>query len=213
MSRGGWILFGLAIALGVALGYAVQLITQAAVNELTLGVQMLAGESDLQIRGPRNGFDEMLFPGIARLPEVAIASPVVEVDAKLAERSDALRIVGVDVFRAGPIQPGLVADTGNRLDLLRSDTLWLSPAAARWLDVSVGDTLNVQVGLRAVPLRIAGLNSAAAQQRFAVMDIAGTQANFDRVGRITRIDVHGLRKYLGPCFEIVSALLTLRAVS
>ena len=179
----------LAIALGVALGYAVQLITQAAVNELTLGVQMLAGESDLQIRGPRNGFDEMLFPGIARLPEVAIASPVVEVDAKLAERSDALRIVGVDVFRAGPIQPGLVADTGNRLDLLRSDTLWLSPAAARWLDVSVGDTLNVQVGLRAVPLRIAGLNSAAAQQRFAVMDIAGTQANFDRVGRITRIDL------------------------
>src|SRR5881296_3385898 len=106
----------LAIALGVALGYAVQLITQAAVNELALGVQTLAGEADLQVRGPRNGFDETLFSDIARLPEVAVASPVVEIDAKLADRSDALRILGIDVFRAAAIQPALAAEAGDRLD-------------------------------------------------------------------------------------------------
>ncbi len=40
------------------------------------------------------------------MPGVAVASPVVEVDAKLAGRDDTLRIVGIDVFRAGLIQPG-----------------------------------------------------------------------------------------------------------
>ncbi len=52
----------IAIALGVALGYAVQLINQAAINELALGVQTLSGDADLEVRGPRAGFDEALYP-------------------------------------------------------------------------------------------------------------------------------------------------------
>ncbi len=43
----------LAIALGVALGFAVQLINQSAVNELTQGVRTIAGDADLSVRGPR----------------------------------------------------------------------------------------------------------------------------------------------------------------
>ena len=90
----------LAIGLGVALGYAVQLITESAQNELALGVQTLSGEADLQVRGPRDGFDEHLYPELARLPEVAAASPVLEIDAKLADRDDILKIIGIDAFRA-----------------------------------------------------------------------------------------------------------------
>src|SRR5437899_2886203 len=41
----------LAIALGVALGYAVQLINQAAINEFAAAVQTLSGEADLAVRG------------------------------------------------------------------------------------------------------------------------------------------------------------------
>jgi putative ABC transport system permease protein len=37
-----------------------------------------------------------------------LASPVVEVDAKLADRGEALKIIGIDVFRAGAVQPGLI---------------------------------------------------------------------------------------------------------
>jgi putative ABC transport system permease protein len=183
------ILSVLAIALGVALGYAVQLITGAAVNELALGVQFLSGDADLQVRGTRSGFDEAIYPELARLREVAAASPVVEVDAKLADRSDALKIIGIDVFRAGAVQPGLIADSVDRLDHLRSDTLFLSPAAARSLGVEVGGNVTFQVALRAATLRVAGLVTADPQQRFAVMDIAGAQATFDRLGRITRVDL------------------------
>ena len=179
----------LAIALGVALGYAVSLITGAAVNELALGVQFLAGDADLQVRGPRGGFDQALYPQLARVAEVAVASPVVEADAKLGDRDDVLKIIGIDVFRAGAVQPGLIAEAGDRLDHLRSDTLFLSPAAAHSLGVDRGDTLAFQAGLRVVTLRVAGLVPADVQQRFAVMDIAGVQSNFDRLGRITRIDL------------------------
>ena len=179
----------LAIALGVALGYAVQLITGAAVNELALGVQFLSGDADLQVRGPRSGFDEAIYPMLARLPEVAVASPVVEADAKLADRDDVLKIIGVDVFRAGAVQPGLIGESADRLDHLRPDTLFLSPAAARSLGVDRGDALRFQVGLRTVTLRVAGVMGADAQQRYAVMDIAGAQTNFDRLGRITRVDL------------------------
>ncbi len=91
----------IAIALGVALGYAVQLINAAAVNELAQGVQTLSGDADLEIRGPRGGFAEAIYPAIARMTEVAVASPVVEVDAKIEGGDAPLRIVGLDVFRAG----------------------------------------------------------------------------------------------------------------
>ena len=121
----------LAIALGVALGYAVQLVTGAAVNELALGVRFLSGSADLQVRGPRDGFDQALYPQLARVAGVAAASPVVEIDAKLAGRDDVLKIIGIDVFRAGAVEPQLIGEAQDRVDYLRPDTLFVSPAAAR----------------------------------------------------------------------------------
>src|SRR5208283_1640512 len=179
----------LAIAMGVALGYAVQLITQSAVNELALGAQLLSGDADLQVRGPRRGFDEAIYAELARRPEVAVASPVLEVDAKLADRDDALQVIGLDAFRAAAVAPATAVDAGDRLDLLRPDTVFLSPAAAAWLGVGAGDRLRFQVALAEVSLRVGGIAAAGAQQRFARMDIAGAQTAFDRLGLVTRIDL------------------------
>jgi putative ABC transport system permease protein len=179
----------LAIALGVALGYAVQLITQSAVNEFTLGAQALSGAADLEVRGPRSGFAEALYPELARLPGVAVASPVVEIDAKLADRDDALTLIGQDPFRAAAVAPTLVAEGGERLDRLRPDTLFLSPAAADWLGVGVGERVRFQVALRVVSLRVGGLVPSAGPQRVAFLDIAGAQSQFDRLGLLSRIDL------------------------
>ncbi|MGH6629204.1 MAG: ABC transporter permease, partial [Burkholderiales bacterium] len=74
----------LGIALGVALGFAVHLINRAAVNELAAGVRTLAGEADLEVRGGRAGFAEALYAELARLPGVAVASPVLEAEAGIA---------------------------------------------------------------------------------------------------------------------------------
>ena len=178
-----------AIALGVALGYAVQLINQTAVNELAQGVQTLSGEADLEVRGPRAGFDEAIYPRIALLPEVAVASPVLEVEARLAGRPESLAIVGIDLFRAALLQPGLVPVAGDRLDALRPGLLFPAAGVGAALGVAAGDVLAVQSGLRDVPLQVGGFLPAGTRARIAVMDIAGAQAAFDRRGRITRIDL------------------------
>lgn len=186
----GRVLLGVAaIALGVALGYAVQLINTAAVDEMTRGAHVLSGSADLVLEGPRSGFDEQLYPAVARLPGVAVASPVVEVEARLAGRDDVLRIVGVDVFQALRLQPGWIPAGGGRLDLLRPDAVFLSPAAARALALGPGDTLEVLNGLKRVRFAVTGLIEGAGSQRFAVMDIAGAQEGFARLSRLSRIEL------------------------
>jgi len=194
-----------AIALGVALGFAVQLINASAVDELAQGIQTLSGAADLEARGPRSGFSETLYPVLARWRGVVAASPVVEVDAKLAGREETLRIVGIDVFRASVVEPALVPPLGERLDALRSDTIFLTPAASRWLGASEGATIHAQSGLTDVPLRVGGTLSAGEAQRFAVMDIAGAQAAFGRVGRLSRIDLR-----VEPGVEVATLIADLR---
>ena len=97
--RGRTLVAVMAIAFGVALGYAIELINRSAVGELTAGLALLSGDADLDVRGPRAGFDEMLYPALARDRDVAVASPVVEVDVKLRDRDEPLAVLGVDVFR------------------------------------------------------------------------------------------------------------------
>lgn len=188
-SKGRFVLSLAAIALGVALGFAVQLVNQSAINEFTQAVQTLSGSADLQIVGARAGFDEREYPRIARLPEVAVASPVVEVDARVIGRRESLRVLGLDVFRAGLVQPELVAtDAADSLDTLRPDAIFLSPAAAEWLGVAAGDRLRLQVALGETTFRVAGIVRGG-QGRVALADIAGVQAAFDRLGRLNRIDL------------------------
>ena len=180
----------LAIALGVALGYAVQLINQAAINEFSAAVQTLSGKADLAVRGPRAGFDESLYPRLAALREVAVASPVLETDARLPGRREPLQILGLDIFRAARIQPFLAAGgTEDRLDFLRPDRIYLSAAAAEWLDLRKGDSLSIQVGLRVLSLRVAGVIGEAHRQRFAIVDIGAAQSMLGRSGFLNRVDL------------------------
>jgi putative ABC transport system permease protein len=141
------------------------------------------------VRGPRAGFAEDVFANLAVDRGVAVASPVVEVEARIAGREDALRVVGIDAFRAAAVTPALIGTTDEALDLLRPDAIFLSPAAAAWLGKTVGDTLALQSGLANISVRVAGFTQAEQRQRFGVMDIAAVQDRFDRIGRITRVDL------------------------
>jgi len=150
---------------------------------------MLSGDADLVVRGPRSGFDESLYPWLARHPSIAVASPVVDADARAAGRSEPLRVQGVDLFRAGALQPGWVAQTRDALDTLRPDVVFLSPAALAWLGVEVGARIRLHAGLRDVDLRVAGVIDGSGGERLALMDIAGAQSLFERLGRISRVDL------------------------
>jgi putative ABC transport system permease protein len=187
--RGRLALSVLAIALGVALGFAVALVNASAVGEFEGAMKTLSGSADLVVRGPRAGFDESLYPQIARDPDVVSASPVVEVDARIEGRDQALRIYGIDVFRAAAITPALVPSARDPLDVLRPRHVFVTPAASSWLGVREGDTLRVQAGLEAIALTVAGLAEASTGERYALMDIAAVQDAFARRGVVSRIDL------------------------
>lgn len=184
----------LAIASGVALGYAVELVNRSAVNELVSGLAVLAGVSDLEVSGPGAGFDESVYPRLARDPEVAVASPVLEVNATVAGHDAPLTIYGIDILRAAAITPALIPTLDRRDDALRGDTLFPSPSAKRWLGVDAGDRVQVDTAAGAIELRVAGTAGdatgiGAARPRYAIMDIAAVQRDFNRLGRISRVDL------------------------
>ncbi|MBK5964358.1 ABC transporter permease [Thiocystis minor] len=190
----------LAIALGVALGLAVQLIHAAALDEFGRGIRLLNGAADLQVLGSRAGFSDELYARLAQRPEVDQASPLLEIETRLPARDEPLRILGIDLFRIGAVTPSLLPVSanpdeaapaaGDRLDALQSDALFLSPAASARLGLKTGDRLRVQVGTRERTLRIAGtVPAAGVGQALAVMDIAAAQQTFERIGQLTRVDL------------------------
>ena len=179
----------LAIALGVALGVAVHLVNASAINEFEIAARHLAGEADLVIRGPRGGFDEALYPRLARLPQVEAASPAVDLEVPLADRAGSLRIIGFDPLQAARVRPSLVPEDYALLtDLFDPDAVILSAAAAQWLGLAPGAELRVRVGTRPVALKVIGtLPGSAYRQRLGVMDIASAQWRLRQLGRLNRV--------------------------
>lgn len=203
-SPGRTLLAILAIALGVALGLAIYLINRSAADEISLAARSLYGLADLAVEGGGDGFDENLYPRVARVPGVAVASPVVEVEAKLVGRRGALTLIGLDGFRSRLLQPAFAAamvgggesrDSRDSSAEEESDdfddrSILLSASAARQLELKRGDFVEFQVGVERQKLRVSGVLPPAALEEFAgVVDIATAQWLFGRLGKLSRINL------------------------
>ncbi|SCX54243.1 FtsX-like permease family protein [Nitrosospira sp. Nsp1] len=186
-----------AIAIGVALGFAIHLINAAAFNEFSAAARSVSGQSDLQVRGAQATFDESLFPALAEYDGVELANPVLELDVAIPGNRDenkgaTLKILGLDIFRASIMTPDLIGIPAEDklFDILADDAIFLSPAAMEWLGVKLGDPLKLRVGTQAITLRVAGgLTRARAGQRIGVMDIGAAQWRFQRIGQLSRIEL------------------------
>ena len=191
----------LAVTLGVALAFSVHLINQSALGEFSAAVRSINGEPDFELRGQRGGFDEALYARVARHPDIALASPVIEVETQAltsGEQGTAqrvpLRVLGIDALVAAPMSPALLpklsatdqADEPDRLGLFDPDAVALNAAARQRLGTA--DALRLQTPNGTATLRVHG-SVAAGGPPLAVMDIAGAQAQFGMLGRLSRIDV------------------------
>ncbi|MTV40876.1 FtsX-like permease family protein [Duganella radicis] len=180
-----------AIAVGISLGFAIHLINAAAFNEFSAAVKSLSGVADIQVRGAEPFFDEAIFPALAEREGVVVASPVLELEASVPGQRTALKILGIDAFRASFVSPDLLGTPAeDRLeDTLADDALFLSAAAQQWLQPADG-AVTLQVGTNQLKLRVAGpLPGARAGQRIAAMDIGTAQWRFEKLGQLSRIDL------------------------
>jgi putative ABC transport system permease protein len=188
-NHGRLLLSIIGVALGVSLGVAVHLINSSAINQFTVAARALAGDADLTIRGPLSGFSEEVYPAIARLPEVEVASPALEFDLRCRPGSRCTWLP--DPFQALRIQPALFGTRFDSvLELLEPDAVILSFAAAEELNVPKGGRLIAQAGTQPLPLRVIAILPAEANaQRIAFTDIATAQWKMQRLGVLNRIDI------------------------
>jgi putative ABC transport system permease protein len=87
-----------AIVLGVALGMAVQAVHQAALANSTAACAPWPAPPTCRWSGRAAVSTKQLYAVLAARPEVAAASPLLEVEAKLVGREESLQLFGVDVF-------------------------------------------------------------------------------------------------------------------
>ena len=182
-----------AIAIGVALGFAVHLVNAAALESFTSGLNRVRGSADLQIRASSPaGFDEQVYaqllardgPMAAVGSSIAAASPVLERDVTLMEDpAISVRISGIDALRAARVTPALIgnpdatdAATADSKDDSKTeaarrtptwfdpDALFVAPALLEAIHKRVGDGIALQVDGRRVDLRIAGRLSDSGEQ-------------------------------------------------
>lgn len=202
-----------AVVLGVALAFAVHTINASALGEFAQALRSVSGQPDLQLRAAQGSLDEALFARIATHPQVARASPVLDVSVlalpAAAATSDtpgapavaatpiALRLVGADALLLPRMAPDLMPRpftslAPDRLVLFAPATVFLNAAAQQALGLE--DTpeqapqLLLQVGLQRLPVRVAG-SVAAGGAPLAVMDIGAAQDLLGRLGELSRIDV------------------------
>jgi putative ABC transport system permease protein len=182
------------IALGVALGGAVHTVHTSALAEIERAANVLSGSADIEVRGPRNGFDDAVFAKVARHPDVALASPVVEVIAALPD-GGTVRVLGIDVFRAARLQPAFVTDAARTgaaesASILDPARIWLTPAASAKMKAATGERVRLVAGTETREFTVGGvLGALEGGGVVAVMDIAAAQSRFGRQGLISRIDV------------------------
>ena len=204
----------IAIAIGVALGFAVHLVNGSALSSFEGALRTVNGAADVQvIASTPLGFDERLYPRIATAAGIVDASPVVKLSASVADRR--FTLLGVDVIRAAQVTPSLIGVATAGVDrssdaAFDGAALFLSPAAMRMLRTRPGAMLRVAANGRAWPLRVAGsLPGVGDAQAIGVMDIAAAQWRFDRLGRLDRIDV---KRGEGATDEALTTLLPPQAV-
>ncbi|WP_295951283.1 ABC transporter permease [Rhodoferax sp.] len=176
-----------AVMLGVALAFSVQLINASALSEFSSAVSAVGGQPDLELRATQGRFDEAVYARVATHPDVAVASPVLEVATfalDTAGQRVPLKVLGVDALVVAAVAPGVMPvpnKDANRLALFAPDAVFLNPAAQQ----ALAQPVHLQNG---PTLQTAG-SVAATGPALAVMDIGAAQDAFNALGQLSRIDL------------------------
>ena len=183
-----------AVMLGVALAFSVHLINASALSEFSQAVRAVNGQPDLELRAIQGSFDEQLYQRVANSPQVAMASPVLEISTYALDnqgdktKRQQLRIIGVDALAVATVAPALMPvpnKDADRMALFAPGAVFLNPAARQ---VFASSQLQLQDGLQLRSATVAGSVSAGGGP-LGVMDIGSAQDLFGRGGQLSRIDV------------------------
>ncbi len=203
------------VAVGVGLALAIHLVNQSALQEFSRALAVVNGQAQSQILPNRgDAIDESVYEHILNDPELAgllrSMSPMIEWSTELTvssesvpvsaqnQRLESVRVLAIDPFRAAGVSPQLMPLPAAELDqngaagslLFADNSVFLSSALARMLDIKPGAIIALGRGREARRFRYAGgVPGAGGEQLLAVMDIGVAQWQLGWLGRLSRIDL------------------------
>ncbi|HEX8295068.1 MAG TPA: FtsX-like permease family protein, partial [Chthoniobacteraceae bacterium] len=186
----------LSIALGIAVYLAIQIANGSANRSFSAGVDLVAGKSHLEISGQ---IDETLWPQIARESGVRASTAVIDGVVTLPDfPGEYLKVLGIDLFTNEAFRTFQIENAGQKLDFSQ----WLATPGGIALSRELADKHSIVPGqkLRALVNSVMkevvvlavmepGDSPAAAQPRFAVMDLGWAQELFGSQGRLSSIQI------------------------
>jgi len=185
----------LGIALGIAVYLAIRIANESASRAFAASVDLVAGRAHLEIRGD---VDERLWPEVARQPDVAAVTGILETIVALPDRpGDYLRLTGVDVFTALPFQTYCLAVGGNA----PGDASWFSHPGqiavtaefAQKRGLHVGSELRGVVDGRSQTFTVSAIvepgETPVNDSHFAAIDIGWMQELLRRPGKLSALQI------------------------
>ena len=201
-SAGRFTLTLLALACGVGLVCAIDLVNAAVFRAFTEILDTMAGRAALQVTaGPGGLFAESVAARVARVPGVELAVPVVDASAFATDGSgDQLTVHGVDITNDAAVRlyepaAGGPAGLEDPLAFLNQpDSVILTEEFAGRRGLRVGDSIELDTPSGRRRFVVRGLLAAEGVARvrggnLVVMDVAAAQGIFTRPGLVNRVDV------------------------
>ncbi|MEY4751918.1 MAG: hypothetical protein RIQ60_4132 [Pseudomonadota bacterium] len=204
----------LALAIGVALAFAVHLVNASALAEFGQAVRSVNGQPDLELRpaaGDTADFDEEVFDRVAAAPGVLLASPLLEQMVKVHPTGQpplaagppasrpalpAVRLIGIDALSLARMAPDLLprpAAGADRLALVDPELVYLNASAQRLLGApAVGTLLEIEApGTRMLATPAHGAAVGSARRLRVAGQVAATG------GPLLVVDIAGAQQVLG----------------
>jgi len=220
------------IALGIAVVIAIQLTNASSVRGFETALNTVAGRTSLEITGTA-GVPENLIAELGWLRDFGTLAPVIEgemaivseellaaraaertptgVPVRPVKRSEAVKVLGVDILRDLTLRDYAVAERQTRggetvaspqaltsqqfLEILTSpQSIVITEKLARRRGYKLGDAISLMTGDRVKTFVIRALLEDKGPARvmdgsFVLMDIAAAQLAFERLGRVDRLDL------------------------
>ena len=190
-----------AVALGVAASYAIDIANDTAVASFAKSVDVIADHVNLQVFGVGRGFDERSLLRVQSLPGVRSANPIVEGELGVGvhpgdpESGEIVRVIGVDITRATLPSDVNTPQSSASFDLHRfidDDGIFISARISKRYRAPLGGTLAAFAGPRLVHLHVMGVippKAVGVDSSVAFVDIATAQELFRKIGVLDRIDI------------------------
>ena len=190
------VLTALAVALGVALILGTELSSRALQQELRQSAVNLAGNADAEVFAfSEAGFSQDMVTVVSKLPEVAVAAPVVSkrVFGQVGGSSYTFQLLGVDPAAEQKLHPFNLT-SGSLFSADEKGTVLLDATWARDHDVAVGRQVSLFTATGPDNFKVTGLlgDSSFVQSTFgpiALVPLSIAQQTFRLGAHLTQVSV------------------------